>query len=414
MTEFLKQIKISDFGRVVTGGTPATSDSEMWGEGYPFVTPTEMDGRGMFPSAGRVVTEKAHSALRTRFCQADSIAVCCIGATIGKVVILPGTSLTNQQINSIVVDETQHDFRFVYYLMKTQTARLQAVASGSATPLLNKSVFESLSVSVPLLSDQRAIARVLGTLDDKIESNRRLIEVTEELGRHELGLALRGDDGTRWEYAWPESTLGEVLEVIESGGRPKGGVAGIEEGVPSIGAESIVRAGIFDYSKTKYVPTSFFENMNRGILQSGDVLLYKDGGTPGNFIPHVSMTQSDFPFAVAAINEHVYRLRIRQPFSQAYLYYWLSSRRMLDEMWLRGTGAAIPGLNSSNVKGLPIAVPPSERLVKILPVVDNLLLDLHQRAKESRVLANLRNTLIPELLSGRLRVKDAKSMMENV
>jgi type I restriction enzyme S subunit len=126
------------------------------------------------------------------------------------------------------------------------------------------------------------------------------------------------------------------------------------------------------------------------------------------------MTQSDFPFAVAAINEHVYRLRIRQPFSQAYLYYWLSSRRMLDEMWLRGTGAAIPGLNSSNVKGLPIAVPPSERLVKILPLVDNLLLDLHQRAKESRVLANLRNTLIPELLSGRLRVKESESMMENV
>jgi type I restriction enzyme S subunit len=349
-----------------------------------------------------------------RKCAKTDVMIARYGASVGRV--LRGL---DGAYNVALVKATPKegiDNNFLFYLLTSDFFQLPLLAQSarSAQAGFSRESIGYINLPCPPLNVQKSIGEILGALDDKIESNRRLIEVTEELGRHELGLALRGDDGTRWEYAWPESTLGEVLEVIESGGRPKGGVAGIEEGVPSIGAESIVRAGIFDYSKTKYVPTSFFETMNRGILQSGDVLLYKDGGTPGNFIPHVSMTQSDFPFAVAAINEHVYRLRIRQPFSQAYLYYWLSSRRMLDEMWLRGTGAAIPGLNSSNVKGLPIAVPPSERLVKILPLVDNLLLDLHQRAKESRVLANLRNTLIPELLSGRLRVKDAKSMMENV
>jgi type I restriction enzyme S subunit len=253
---------------------------------------------------------------------------------------------------------------------------------------------------------------VLTALDNKIESNRRLIETAEELGRLELETALAGPDGLGWQYSWPDVPLESVLDVIETGRRPKGGVARYSEGIPSIGAESIVSAGRFDFAKTKYVPEEFFESMNSGKLKSGDVLLYKDGGTPGNFIPHVSMTQDGFPFGNAAINEHVYRLRIKPPFSQSYLYYWLSSQRMLDEMWLRGTGAAIPGLNSSNVKELPIANPDEQLLTSVLQQVDGLISRVFAAAKESRSLQLLRDSLLPELLSGRIRVRDAELIVE--
>src|SRR5208282_3289578 len=83
--------------------------------------------------------------------------------------------------------------------------------------------------------------------------------------------------------------LEEVLDEIETGGRPKGGVSSYTSGIPSVGAESIVGLGQFDYAKTKYVPQEFFEAMNKGHVESRDVLLYKDGGRPGQFEPHVTL-----------------------------------------------------------------------------------------------------------------------------
>jgi type I restriction enzyme S subunit len=251
-------------------------------------------------------------------------------------------------------------------------------------------------------------------LDDKIESNRRLVRILEQLGRAELATALAGSGGEAWEDAWPEMNLGDALSLIETGDRPKGGVGEIAAGVPSVGAESIVAPGVFDFSKTKFVPEEYFARMRRGVLQSGDVLLYKDGGTPGNFIPKVSMCQDGFPFEVAALNSHVYRLRVEPPYSQAFLYFWLSSQRLLDEMWLRGTGAAIPSLNSTNVRGLPFPVIPASLLAPVSPVVDGLISYLHRAAREQRTLEQLRDALLPELLSGRLRPREVEEMVGSV
>src|ERR1700749_1211068 len=108
---------------------------------------------------------------------------------------------------------------------------------------------------------------------------------------------------------WRLTVLEEVLSELETGGRPKGGVSGYTFGVPSVGAESIVGLGVFDYSKTKYIPQEYFEGMNKGHIKSRDVLLYKDGGRPGAFEPHLTLFGDGFPFDVCVINEHVYRLR---------------------------------------------------------------------------------------------------------
>src|SRR5205823_2414643 len=138
------------------------------------------------------------------------------------------------------------------------------------------------------------------------------------------------------------------------------GVSGYNSGVPSVGAESIVGLGLFDYSKTKYVPQEFFDAMNRGHVKSRDILLYKDGGRPGEFEPHLTLFGDGFPFDIFAINEHVYRLRAKPALGQAYLYFWLSSALTMEEMRIKGTGVAIPGLNSTQVKSLTTLVPTPE------------------------------------------------------
>ena len=338
--------------------------------------------------------------------------------TVGEVAVVPAemSGWNTARAVAVVRLSSPEEARWVGYCIRSPDGkeRIAARVNTTVQTTLNLKDLREFPVPLPPIRERRAIAGVLEALDDKIESTRRLVRLSEAVGRAELARELAGAEGQPWEHAWPDVPLGSALSLIETGDRPKGGVAGIAGGVPSVGAESIVAPGVFDFSKTKYVPRDYFERMRRGVLSSGDVLLYKDGGTPGNFIPKVSMYQDGFPFDEAVLNSHVYRLRISQPYSQGFLYYWLSSERLLDEMWLRGTGAAIPSLNSTNVKGLPLAVPPEDRLRKVLPIVDDLLALLHRTARQQRTLEQLRDALLPELLSGRLRVREAENVIEGV
>ena len=305
--------------------------------------------------------------------------------------------------------------RYLYYCLQTPGWRhhIDSVASGkSAQPNASASAMVRFYVPLPDRSTQQAIAELLGALDDKIESNRRASQLCGNLAEANFQREL-ADNALPWDWAWPEVTLGEVLGVMETGRRPSGGVAGILSGIPSIGAESVVAAGTFNYGKTKYVPVEFFQAMKRGRLEDRDVLLYKDGGSPGEFEPHVSMVGEGFPFETCAINEHVYRLRMIPPYSQDFLYFWLRSERIMEEMRRRGTGVAIPGLNSSNVRTLPIAVPERAAQERAQSLAEPLMTLVLRSAVQSRVLSNLRDTLLPELLSGRLNIAVAERVVEN-
>ena len=178
---------------------------------------------------------------------------------------------------------------------------------------------------------------------------------------------------------WVVSELGEYLAVLETGSRPEGGVKDIANGVPSIGAESNVGLGKFDYSKTKFVDEHFFASMKRGHIKSFDVLLYKDGGKPGQFEPHVSIFGRGFPFERLSINEHVYRIRVKAPLTQAYRYFWLTTPLIMEEMRRRGTGVAIPGLNSTAVRELPVLVPDVDSVRRFnsvaQPIVEKVLIE---------------------------------------
>jgi type I restriction enzyme, S subunit len=188
-------------------------------------------------------------------------------------------------------------------------------------------------------------------------------------------------------------------------------VSAYADGIPSIGAESIVGLGVFDYSKTKYIPKQFFEGMTRGHIKSRDVLLYKDGGRPGVFEPHLTLVGDGFPFAVCAINEHVYRLRAGKELGQNFLFFWLSSDLSMEEMRVKGTGVAVPGLNSTQVKSLTILVPPPAITAAFEATAGPLVTRVLASCNESRTLTTLRDVLLPKLISGELRVRDAERVV---
>ena len=176
-----QMITVADLGRVVTGKTPPTTKPHLYGDGYPFITPTDI-GNLRYCEPTRQLSEQGRESQRNLLLPAKAVCVTCI-ASVGKMCMTDRPSFTNQQINSVVVDESRYDPFFVYYLLQTQVEHLKAIAGGAATPIINKTAFSEIEVSVPLLPIQRRIAGILSAYDELIENSQRRIKILESMAR---------------------------------------------------------------------------------------------------------------------------------------------------------------------------------------------------------------------------------------
>ena len=310
----------------------------------------------------------------------------------------------------ILESNGESDIRYICYLLNTLD--LSGYITGSAQPKLNQANLVKISIKLPPLELQKYIADYLSVIDDKIEVNRKINENLEqqaqalfkswfvdfepfkngEFVESELGMIPEG---------WRVGTLDEIIKEAESGSRPKGGAE--TDGVPSIGAEKIERFGVYDYSSEKYINNNYYVQMKRGHVKEGDVLLYKDGAYTGKS----SMALDGFPYKECAVNEHVFLLRTEASRFQFYLYFLISYpdiKTMIHT--LASAKAAQPGLNQKELLGLDITIPNEDIIKQFNDLISPYMHQIANNAKESRRLAELRDTLLPKLMSGELKVNE--------
>jgi type I restriction enzyme, S subunit len=130
------------------------------------------------------------------------------------------------------------------------------------------------------------------------------------------------------------------------------------------------------------------------------------------FLPRVSMFGDEFPFQEYAINEHVFQIRISKPFSQSYLYFYLWSDLAMHELKNRGGKAAIPGINQQDVKELPLLVPNHETLSRFDQICAPIIAMIFNNSKKMRSLSELRDKLLPRLISGKMDVSAIEAHLE--
>lgn len=175
MTSDWSKVKVGDLGRIVTGKTPKTAKAENYGGTIPFLTPSDdMEVKYVYKT-GKTITEIGLAEVKNALLPVNSVCVSCIGSDLGKVVITTTPTVTNQQINSIIVDTERFDVSFVYYAMLILGKKLNFISKTStAVPIVNKSSFSNYEIDCPELQTQYRIAAVLSALDAKIESNDRI------------------------------------------------------------------------------------------------------------------------------------------------------------------------------------------------------------------------------------------------
>ena len=177
-----RETTLGQLGQIITGKTPSSRNTEYFGGYIPFVTPSDFDGTRLIDSIERHLTPLGANSVPGAQIPSGAVMVTCIGSQMGQSAMTTAPSVTNQQINSIIVAPGNEPL-FIYYNLSSRREEIRSLASGSAVPILNKSAFGQLKISLPTLPEQRVIAHILGTLDDKIELNQRMNQTLEEMAR---------------------------------------------------------------------------------------------------------------------------------------------------------------------------------------------------------------------------------------
>lgn len=305
---------------------------------------------------------------------------------------------------------------FVYYLICSSLVRDPAIKSmvgSSGRQRVQTDVIANLDIDFPKLSDQVKIAGVLKSLDDKIALNNAINNNLEQQAKTLFKSwfvdfepfdesFVDSPIGTKIPHSLQMVQIGSLSHILETGKRPKGGA--VATGVPSIGAENVKRLGEVNFASAKYIPVEFAQKMDKGKVHGYELMLYKDGGKPGTFIPHFSMFGEGFPYDDFYINEHVFKLDFGDKGFNEFCYFYLQTDYPYNWLANNGGKAAVPGINQQDVNSIWI-YHPDNPIVKeyckwVQPIFTTILRNCSQNVK----LSQLRDALLPKLMSGELDV----------
>ena len=161
--------------------------------------------------------------------------------------------------------------------------------------------------------------------------------------------------------------LKTVLLSLESGARPKGGVSADSGDIPSIGGEHLTDIGNFDFTNIKRIPVSFFKKMKTGHISSLDILIVKDGATTGK----TSFVRTNFPFKEAAVNEHVFCVRVNpEKALPAYIYHFLRSVEGQKAILQDFRGATVGGISREFAAKVVLPLPSLPEQQRIADILD--------------------------------------------
>jgi len=211
--------RIGDFGKVITGNTPPTEDTDNYGDAYKFVSPADISNSKYIVATEKHLSEKGFSISRQM--PKGTVLFTCIGSTIGKCAIANESLTSNQQINAIICD-SKHSGEFLYYELSHRSNRIKQIAGEQAVPIINKSTFENYKILCPPFEEQKSIAKILSFWDAAIAKQTALIEQLTLRKRGLMQQLLTGKKRLKgFEGEWKEVRLGEIGVFFKGGGVPK-------------------------------------------------------------------------------------------------------------------------------------------------------------------------------------------------
>jgi type I restriction enzyme S subunit len=431
-----REYRIGEIADIIGGSTPSTADPSNFDGEIPWLTPKDLSGpHDRYVSRGeRSLSRKGLESCSAQLLPPGTVLLTS-RAPIGYVAIAKNSVATNQGFRNLIPKPGMSS-EFLYYWLKGHVEELQRHASGSTFQELSGTALAQIGIRVPPLPEQRAIAHILGTLDDKIELNRRMSETLEQMARALFKAwfidfePVRAKMEGRWQRGQSHPGLPAHLYDLfpdrlvdsEQGEIPEGwrvGTLGELSEKPQYGYTASAREEpvgpkflrITDINKLSWIDWSTVpfceigqEDLEQYRLHPGDVLIARMAD-PGHGV--VIEEEVEAVFA-----SYLIRFRLKDHAYVRYIQYWLRSDGYWDLVASRHAGTTRASLNAQVLSTFQVIIPPKQIVSAFGEIVNNLRNKVVAAVNESRTLTALRDTLLPKLISGELRVRDAERFLK--
>jgi len=326
-----------------------------------------------------------------------------------------------------VVPKKKHDIRWLYYAIKYY--RLGEVDDGSPIPSTTRAAVYMLDLDIPPFAEQCAIANILGTLDDKIELNRRMNETLEAMARALFKSWFVDFDPVRakaegrdpglpnhiadlFPNSFEDSELGEIpkgwgicpfAETVEiiGGGTPKTSVTEFWDGdIPWFSVvDAPSESDVWVVDTAKKITQKGIENSSTRILPVGTTIITARGTVGKIALVGVPM----------AMNQSCYGLQTKA--GTKGIFNCFATKALINNFQQRVHGSVFDTITRDTLNGVSVVVPSPFFAEKFESAIEPTLLRIRSNLMESRALAALRDTLLPKLISGDLRLKHAEALI---
>ena len=401
---YWKECTLSELGTVVGGATPSTKKTDNYvGGNISWITPKDLAGfSGRYISYGsRNITETGLKSCSAQLMPKNSILFSS-RAPIGYTAIAGKELCTNQGFKSIVPNSNT-DYMFLYYLLKYNKNAIEHMGSGTTFKEVSANTMRNIKVKVPVsLGEQRKIARILSSLDDKIEINTKinenLLQQIDEIYRSwyvDFGYTASSttctDLGTipnGWHYDYLENLCQSVSITHKFN---KGNLIFLNTG-------DIENGQILH---SEYMRVSDMPGQAKKTIRPNDIL-YSEIRPVNKHFAYVNFPSEDY-----VVSTKLMVIRSKGIDSRR-LYHFLTMKETLSKLQLQAESRSgtFPQIRFDNVGKLPILIADSKTEEEFIAILHAVYSQIESNNAENKKLTLIRDTLLPKLMSGMLDVSN--------
>lgn len=391
MAEWLKTALI-DIVELIGGGTPKTSKAEYWGGNINWLSVKDFNNENRYVySTEKTITEEGLNNSSTKLLKKDDIIISARG-TVGELAMIPFPMAFNQSCYGIRAKEGI-DSIFLYYLIKNSVRKLKAITHGSVFDTITRDTFTNIEVAIPDIKTQYRIAKMLADIDDKVENNQR---INNNLEQQISALFINMFGFNIDKLAESKFKLGDLVESVDNRGKTPP-LSDKPTSYPIIDVKALsgdIR--IVDYNNcTKYVDEETYNNWFRsGHPKQYDILVSTVGS-----LAEMKIFLGD----IGCIAQNVVGFRSKG-ISPLYLYQYLNYIK--SDLVAYNIGSVQPSIKVTHIIKHPIYVAPQDEIDKFDNVARSITEKIFANCQENENLKQLRDTLLPQLMSGELDVSD--------
>jgi type I restriction enzyme S subunit len=390
-------VALSSIAEIVTGNTPSKSEESFFGGDIPFISPSELE-LGYVSTTKQTLTEKGANV--SRLIPANSVMVCCIGS-LGKVGITAVPVVTNQQINSLVVNQKLACPLYVYYFCKTLKNTLNDMAPKTTVAIVNKTKFSALEIPLPPLDTQKKIAAVLEKSDQLRKDCQQMEQELNSLAQS-VFIDMFGDPVTN-PKGWEKSPLSSITENFLGG---KSLVASDDNNTKFTNRVlkiSAVTSGEFKPTESKPFPNDY-QPQDEHFVQVQDLLFSRANTT--ELVGATSMVFEEYKNLLLPDKLWRFIWNKEKPVSAVFIWQQLSGVAVRKEIskLSSGSGGSMKNISKGKLKTLPVILPPVELQEKFERIYMKLRAELQNNKQQIQSLEQAFNSLMQKAFKGELNL----------